>query len=270
MRLRVLSKRHKRFVGIFFIVLFLFLVGVFARHAAPVVHAFNGVRAAVEFTGSAFSHVVGSVFSQKAALLKENQDLTRQVQSLAIEQSAFDALQDSYDELTDLLAYTERSSFTELPAAVLTRSSAFEAQAILIDRGREDGVQVGQPVISGEGILIGVVTDARAYSSVVRLLSADESRIGGRLLNAEQTIGIVEGRDGALLEMAFIPQQTEIERDDVVVTSGLDEFIPSGLVIGTVSEVVKDEQEPFQQAFVQPLADVRRLHTAAVIIGNPL
>ena len=70
---------------------------------------------------------------------------------------------------------------------------------------------------------------------------------------------------GNLLKLNFIPQETVIEIDNLVVTSGLEPRIPSGLLVGIINDVHPEPNAPFLEAVIEPLVD-SRLHTSVQVL----
>jgi rod shape-determining protein MreC len=66
--------------------------------------------------------------------------------------------------------------------------------------------------------------------------------------------------------MNFIPQSAEISLDDVVVTSGLEQYIPRGLIIGKIIEVTKDNNELWQNAVIESTVDSEDLVIVSVLL----
>jgi rod shape-determining protein MreC len=158
-----------------------------------------------------------------------------------------------------------RRKDTAVTASIVSRSIGSEASTFVIDRGTDDGISVGLPAISGDGILIGKVVAASQGSATVRVISDRDSATAVTLLNGTRTIGVANGISGALLSLRYIPQDELIETNDIVVTSGLETSVPSGLIVGIVNEVVTDPTAPFQSAVLEPLGDPRRLAVDSVL-----
>ena len=86
------------------------------------------------------------------------------------------------------------------------------------------------------------------------------------VLNQEGTGGITEGDLGLTLKMGFIPQSKNIKKDDIVVTSGLEYLIPRGLALGRIIEVSKDNNELWQNAVIESMADNDNLVIVSVLL----
>ncbi|MCR4311893.1 MAG: hypothetical protein NUV56_01280, partial [Candidatus Uhrbacteria bacterium] len=106
---------------------------------------------------------------------------------------------------------------------------------------------------------------ADTFRSTVRLSTDRASQVPSAILGKRRTIGMVEGQEGALLAMDFVPQDADVAPGNIVVTSGLDGSIPEGLVIGTISDVIIQESAPFKRAIIEPLHDPREWSTMLII-----
>lgn len=188
----------------------------------------------------------------------------------AIDYAAYAELRTAYEELRTLNAFATRSHSKSVYASVVSRSVGPDASAFIIDRGSSDGIGVGDPAVSGDGLLVGKVIAVTPGSSTVRVITDRDSATGVTLLNGTRTIGVAEGKSGSLLALHYIPQDERVSVNDIVVTSGLEPSVPSGLVVGIVNSVSTVATEPFQQAVLEPLADARRLHTVLVIVSEAL
>lgn len=268
--MRLLPRPPRRLIPVLLLTCGFLLASVFFVRLAFVQQAGNSIRAELYGLG-AWSHAVfASIFSDKEALQQENEMLRTRLADLTIDQAEFSRLKQQYADLTALLGYLERPSYKMITARVLSRSAQRSGELILVDQGSSDGLEIDQAVVAGDGVLVGQVSEVHEATSVVRLVTDRASRVGARLLGtAEGTIGIAEGSDGTIIHISYIPQDVNFDRNDVVVSSGLDASIPAGLVIGMVTDVVADEHDPFQSATVEPILDLRELSMVAILSLTP-
>lgn len=169
-------------------------------------------------------------------------------------------------ELREQLSFIKRRGFKTVSASVVSRSVGSESFLILIDHGSEDGITVSASVISGDGILVGKVIETHARTSVIQALTDPKAATAVSVLNASRTIGIATGASSSLLSVSYIPQDEIISINQIVVSSGLEKNVPSGLPIGIVTQVTKDPTAPFQEAILEPLMDMRLLTTVSILI----
>lgn len=214
------------------------VAGVLARLAGPVYAA--GVQARRSAAGLADpDNAVDGV-------------TVRALEDLKIENAKLRALVTENESLKSALAFRERYDDVAVVARVISGSSDDAIRALVIDRGSEDGLRPDQPVIVGNGIIIGKTYDVRRRTSTVLLLSDSRSRLAVAVQNADDTLGVLEGDRGLSMSIGLIPQNASISPGDVIVTSGAEPGIRRGLVIGAVAKVAKNSQDPFQSADVQP------------------
>ncbi|MDP2631520.1 MAG: rod shape-determining protein MreC [Candidatus Uhrbacteria bacterium] len=203
-------------------------------------------------TGTYISKMFQRITTSEDDLHNKIEELQSQVSDLMLERVENVLLRQHLNELEYLLAYSEQISYKSTAARVIARSHE-SRESILIDKGSNEGIREGLAVVIESGHIVGVVSEVKSFSSVVTLISDIQSSIPAAILGDSKTIGIVEGQKGYLMKMEFIPQGVELNVNDVVVTSGLDEEIPSGFIIGLVSEIIKDETALFQQVMIEAL-----------------
>ncbi len=214
-------------------------------------------------------HAVG-IFDAAAVSPERLARLEAQRNAAVVDHAELERLRVENEELRAQAGFVSRFRSRAVTASIVSRSVGPEASAFVIDRGADDGVEVGDPAVSGDGVMVGKVTAVTAGSATVRVISDRDSATAVALLNGTRTIGIAQGMSGALLALKYIPQDERVSINDIVVTSGLEENVPSGLIIGIVNTVTSDPTAPFQEAVLEPLGDVRRIHTVSIVISEAL
>jgi rod shape-determining protein MreC len=136
---------------------------------------------------------------------------------------------------------------------------------LTIDRGSQDGIKPGMPVITARG-LVGQISEVTPSSSKVKLVVDPSSQVIA-LVQRTRATGVVQGEDmGANLAMTNLAQKEDVARPgDLVVTSGLGGKFPRWLPIGQIIDVQRRDVEMFQTARVQPAVDYARLETVIVV-----
>jgi rod shape-determining protein MreC len=202
--------------------------------------------------------------SDVAELRQRNAELEAEVSRL---QAQVIDLQQQVDETEILAALVDFSranpESTYKGAAVIGRDPSPFLHYIIINRGSNDGILRGMPVVTNQG-LIGRVDAVIADAARVQLITDPASTINIRLQNADADAVLVGSVTGDLtLEM--ISQDVSVEVGDVVLTSGLGGGYPPDLIIGQVLNVRKRDYELFQQASIQPVVAFTRLEIVLVI-----
>lgn len=199
-----------------------------------------------------------------ATLRQRNAELEAEVSRL---QGQVIELQQKVGETEILAALVDFSranpESTYKGAAVVGRDPSPFLHYIIINRGSNDGILRGMPVVTNQG-LIGRVDAVVADAARVQLITDPGSSINVRLQNAD-TDAVLVGSVTGDLSLAMISQDASVEAGDVVLTSGLGGGYPPDLIVGQVLNVRKLDVELFQQAALQPAVDFARLEIVLVI-----
>jgi rod shape-determining protein MreC len=189
-------------------------------------------------------------------------DLDAESRRLRAEMAGVEELQRENERLRRLLGFIEEHPRRSVAARVIAEDAASWFRTIEIDRGYEDGVTEGLPVVDAAG-LIGRVVRSAAHSARV-LLITDASSAVAVLVQDERIRGVCRGQGGALaLDYALV--QDAIQIGDGVVTSGLGGVFPKGLVVGYVRSVHREQFGLFQTVEVEPAVDFAHLEEVLVL-----
>ncbi len=168
------------------------------------------------------------------------------------------------------LAY---SNLKQVPAQVIARSPTLWNSKIAIDVGRDDGVHVDDPVMSGAG-LVGRVSSVEGGSAQVLLITDSSSAISAKVVpTGVQGVMRPDIGDPEDLILDFIDSTESIHRGQSVVTSGwhaqgLASLFPPDLPIGQVTKASLNEQEASQQVRLKPFADLANVEILQVLTGG--
>ncbi|HEX2979431.1 MAG TPA: rod shape-determining protein MreC [Anaerolineaceae bacterium] len=163
-----------------------------------------------------------------------------------------------------LLEYkTEHLENQTVTAGVIGRDPNPFLQYIIIDKGSDQGLRRGMPVVTEQG-LVGRVEAVFASASRVQLITDASASVNVRLQNSE-TEAVLTGSITGDVTLDMIPQDAKIEVGDGIMTSGLGGNYPANVFVGQVSSVRSQENELFQQASVQPIVDFSTLKVVLVV-----
>ena len=162
-----------------------------------------------------------------------------------------------------LLDFKEEVQLSTLPAQVISEDASSWFRTVVVDKGYEDGVAEGMPVVVAEGVVGRTIRVAKHQSTV--LLITDASSAVASLVQNNRTRGVCRG-EGTQLTLDFALRLAEIAVGDRIVTSGTGGVFPKGLVIGSVSQVSKGDYGLFQSVTVSPSVDFSRLEEVLVLL----
>ena len=210
-----------------------------------------------------FEHVWSHYF-HLASVKQENDELKRLLAEANIQKGEYLEAKRTCERLEKLLGAKTALPHRVIHAGVVGRDPSGWFKSIIINRGVDDGVAKGMPVVSPEGIVGQVVTASYDYSKV--MLMIDRSSAIDSLVQHNRTRGIVEGETDTSCRLKYVVRKAEVSVGDAVVSSGLDGLFPKGLPIGEVKEIKKNKPDIFQDVVIEPYVDFSRLEEVLVII----
>lgn len=215
---------------------------------------------------TAFVQSVKDVWNQYFFLVstaQENQRLKRELSQHLQQLNHCTETQLANDRLRHLLGFQEEVSRPMIPAQVVGRDPSPWSKTVIVDKGSQDGVRQGAPVVIPEGI-VGVVVEASGRYAKVLLLIDPNSAIDA-LVQRTRARGIVKGGGAGYCVFDYVLRKHEINVGDTVVSSGLDGVFPKGLRVGRVSEIVRLNAGIFQKVSVTPYVNFEVLEEVFII-----
>ena len=273
----LLADRAARRRGITFTILLVITLLLMAFSSNPGVRDVqNGIGFAFRPIQGALDQVAGGIASIGAAITEidrlrvDNAALRDENARLAADNARAEEIKRENDQLTALLQLRSGYDFETVASAVIGRDSQEFRRLIILDKGTNDGIRVGDVVIASGGGLAGRVSEVGADAASVVLLTDAESTVIGQLVSNAAT-GEVVGQLGGVLVMNQIDSSEKVTLGDEVVTAGIElasgirSPYPKGLLIGQVVDVRLDANDVVQTAFLQPTADLDKLEYVLVI-----
>ncbi len=203
--------------------------------------------------------------SDSDKLRQENSDLQARLTKAEIENARLQSLIDDSAILKQEREFLEEHKIDAVSAKIFGVSTWNGTDVFILNKGSKHGATIGAPVIVGEGLLIGKLTKVDETQSYLMLITEDQSAIGAIVLNSQHSPGIVQGSRGLSLSMELIPQGEEVLQNDYVVTSGIEQGVPQGLVIGQIDTVSQEESALFQHATIKLLQPLDRFSVVSII-----
>lgn len=134
-----------------------------------------------------------------------------------------------------------------------------------IDKGSLSGIKEGQAVIF-EDNFVGKIVSVSPSSSNIQLLTDPDSKVAAFSLNKDgKAKGVLIGQFGTEVLFDKILHEEKIEVGDLVYSEGTEGYLPRGLILGRVTQVLDKQNEVFKQAKVAPIFDRRDLELVFVI-----
>ena len=207
---------------------------------------------------SRFATAFGGLFVERSQLAEDNARLREEVLRLQFELQKLDHLSAENQRLSDLLKASAIVDDVAVRAQLIGESPDPFTKRVLINKGRREGVIVGQPVLDAYGLL-GQVVEVQPLTSWV-LLITDPQHSTPVQVNRNGVRAIATGTPDSLhgLSLENIATSADIVVGDVLVTSGLDQRFPVGYPVGVVAEVQTGNGATFARILVNPTAQIDR------------
>jgi rod shape-determining protein MreC len=176
-------------------------------------------------------------------------------------------LESKNQRLEEMLAFKAGIKQVGIAAPVIGRSADHWWQQVILGRGSKDNIQEGS-IVMGPGGLVGRVTNVTAHTSQVLLLSDPSSHRVGIAISRSRSMGLMRGQASNRAVIEFFDKVPDVRRGDVVSTSVLSRFFPSGLPVGRI-ESVDLSKSPAPEAVVELSAPISSLEWVIVYPNVP-
>ncbi len=275
--MRRLFKNRRWLISALFLIVSITIVSItlkkeyiFKKFEVPIINTLSPAQKILSKVGFRIIENLDAI-PQIFYLKEENETLKKQVAELLQYKQNIIEFQRENADLRNLLGFKERSFQYELEAAeVIARDPSNWFNVILIDKGEKHGVKKDMAVITDKG-LVGYTISTVSNTSKVVLITDERSSVSAMLQRTRDN-GMVKGTidpaPSGYLKMEFLPQDANLVKGDIVISSGLGGLIPKGVVIGEVAEAKKEPHELMQHAIIKPAVDFLKLERVFVIKGE--
>lgn len=201
-----------------------------------------------------------------SSIMEENEDLRQQIDAMRAEMAKLKGLEAENDRLSSLLDLKKSVKGKTAIGRVIYRDAGNWLGTLVIDKGTNDGIQVGMAVISSIGIVGRVV--AASGSTATVLLANDPRNAIGAVTVRSRDFAIVEGvGDGTgVLKLKPLGDSPDLKAGDLVVSSGLGGIYPSGHIIGEIVDVDEGAYGIAKTAYVRSSVDFNRIEEVLVLL----
>jgi rod shape-determining protein MreC len=218
---------------------------------------------------TAVNNAVRSVWEGYVFLTKVKEENRRMLQTIKIQNERLirgnEALLEN-ERLRSLLEMKDRLPGSSVVVSVIAEEVTPWFRTVVINRGAQDGIREGLPVVAVNGV-VGQVIKVGATSAKVLLLTDHASAIAATIQRSRAR-GVVKGKGGDLCSLEFASRQDDIKLGDIVITSGIGGVYPKGIPIGEVTMVKKGDYGIFQTVTIRPSVNLSRLEELLVLVSR--
>ncbi|MEZ7769870.1 rod shape-determining protein MreC [Neisseria sp. 27098_8_112] len=202
----------------------------------------------------------------KSELLEQNRQLLEENGRLKIDLQRDKVNTDELRELKKLYGLQQKGIHNVIGAEVISNGKDPLSERLIIGKGGQDGLKVGDAVIDQSG-LIGLLTQVHTQSAEIELISSGQSIVPVAVSRTgERNLAYGNGNG---LDLRYFPTGSDLKPGDILLTSGLDGTYPAGIPVATVSKVVRASGTPYYDTQLTSLAALRSSRFVLVLSSGP-
>lgn len=225
---------------------------------APIAQAGTAITSPVRSVGDFFENV-GVSKERMATLEAQNEELRARLAELE------EARQEN-ERLRALVEFAEERKLSTLGARIIGRPLSSWEGVITIDRGANDGVEPGMPVVAAQG-LVGQVADVSASAATVRLITDQQSGVAS-MVQSSRALGVARGSVTGDITLDFLDRAELPQEGDIVITSGLGGVYPSGIVVGDIVSVDDRRGELYPRIALTSRVPIDQIEEVLILVGS--
>jgi rod shape-determining protein MreC len=196
------------------------------------------------------------------AAQEENRELHVQLTNARAEIQQLSEKAAETRRLRELLEFKNHLPYQTVAAEIIATSPGDASRAVFIDKGENAGVVADAAVITPAGI-VGKVISVFARTSQVLLITDTSSGVAAALQDS-RVQGIAKGTGQNSVELQYVMRDIPVAAGEIILTSGLDQVYPKGLVVGAVAKV--SEGNVYKSIKLRPAVTLDRLETVLVVV----
>lgn len=200
---------------------------------------------------------IADSFADRSHLRTENEQLTEQLRVARSKLLRFEALTEENRRLREIREASKGISERTLIAEIINVSVQPFRHMVVINKGADDGVFRGQPVLDAFGVVGQVMQVGKSTATLILITDAEHAVPIQVNRNGIRSIAVGTGED-AKLSLPYMTVEADVRRGDLLVSSGLDEIFPAGYPVATVTKVERNSADTFSLVEARPLAQLDR------------
>ncbi|WP_308368667.1 MULTISPECIES: rod shape-determining protein MreC [unclassified Microbulbifer] len=209
----------------------------------------------------------GEQLRTREELLEENSRLKRQILLLEQRSQLLAAVKAENTQLKELMNSAESVDERVLVAQVIGVSPDPLEHVLMIDKGRDDGVEQGTPIMDASGLLGQVIEAGDSVSRVLLITDASHALPVQVLRNSVRAVAEGTG-DLYRLKLRHLANTSDIREGDLLLSSGLGGRFPAGYPVGEVISVKRDPGRAFAEVEVLPRGRMNRSRFVLAVISE--
>jgi rod shape-determining protein MreC len=269
------DKFNKSANKVFFILILLSLLFVFARISQPVTIlrnlAYNFLMPGLQLTADSFSssnkfiNNISSVFN----VYRDNITLRGQIVLLTEQLRDYQSVIDENIKLKSLLSLPVRKKNKLLFANITVRDPDNWHKWLIINKGRLDGIKQDMPVVAtmrdDRMCVIGKTAEVFDSTTKIALITNSLFAVPVQIKNSDVDC-LIEGTDSQYLKLLHVPQSAKLEINNEVITGPLSSVFSENIPVGQIAEITKTSYGDYAEILILPYIQKQKIYEVAVIV----
>lgn len=264
------KKNHslvRTIVGVAVFLFLLFVLNFFSGQIRNYSYQLSGpIQKTFWLAGSSSSDFLKSVLGV-SSLKKQNDNLKNENQKLLSQMAFLQSTKEAAQAQSAASTMSQSSGLNLIIAGIIGLDGN---DMLFINKGLDDGMLEGMPVINQQNVLFGKIFKTYKNFSKIILISNKDSVVNVKVQqnqddSGSKISGVVKGSGGLGAYLDLIPINNDINAQDVLVTSAIENSFPKDLLVGKIIQKQKDDQKPFQQAEISLFLDPKATDNLFVI-----
>ena len=210
-----------------------------------------------------------SFFTDISNLKTENKELQEKNSKLEQSLRELENIKTENETLKEYLGLTEKyGEYKTIPGYVINKDINNYSKTLIINIGKQDGIEENMTVIADEG-LVGHVISVSDNTAKIRTIVDTSSSISCLMSSSKDSI-VCKGTldSNTEIKAMYIPTDANLVQGDSVDTSGLGGIYPKGIHVGTIKKIVTTKNMTDRYALVETAVDFNKLNTVLVVKNN--
>jgi rod shape-determining protein MreC len=218
--------------------------------------AANPIYTVVQTPGELWRWIADS-FADRSRLRTENSQLTEQLRVARTQLLRFESLNEENRRLREIREASKGVSERTLIAEIISVSVNPFRHMVVINKGADEGVFRGQPVLDAFGVVGQVMQVGKSTATLILITDAEHAVPVQVNRNGIRSIAMGTG-EASKMSLPYMTVESDVKPGDLLVSSGLDAIFPAGYPVATVTKVERNSADTFATVEAKPLAQLDR------------
>ena len=212
-------------------------------------------------------HAGGDFLTTQDTLVNDNEQLREQHVKDEARLQQLRMLDAENAQLRKLLDVQQRSDYRMQLAEIVYVARDVFKRKLFVDKGSAANVRPGQIVMDDNGI-IGQVTRVYPLLSEITLVTDKDHAVPVQIMRNGLRAIVFGAGDTGDLSLRYMPVNSDIQKGDELVTSGIDGTYPPGIPVARISRIERDPAYPFANILCTPIAGVNNQRFLLILSGE--